>query len=135
MSGSAATVVVLVVEDEPLVRMHAVDLLEDEGFTVIEAGTGDEGLAFLHARPDIDVLFTDVEMPGSLDGLALARQTVLHFPGVCVLIVSGRALPTKEQLASGACFFSKPYRGQAIVDHIRTVSADRPSTGCTSPAA
>ena len=64
---------ILVVEDEPLLRMTAVDLLEDEGFTVVEAGSGDEGLALLRTIPDIRVLFTDVHMPGSLDGLALAR--------------------------------------------------------------
>ena len=123
MSGGVETIVVLVVEDEPLVRMHAVDLLEDEGFTVIEAGTGDEGLAFLRARPDIGVLFTDVDMPGSLDGFALAHLASLDFPSVAVLIVSGKAEPAEGQLAPGARFFGKPYRGQAIVDHIRLVSA------------
>ena len=122
MSEAIARPTVLVVEDEPLVRMHAVDLLEEEGFSVVEAGSGDEGLALLRARPDIGVLFTDVDMPGSLDGFTLAQLTARDFPSVVILIVSGKSPPVEGQLAPGARFFSKPYRGRAIVDHIRRVS-------------
>ena len=78
--AAGAPVVVLVVEDEPLVRMFAVDLLEDEGFTVLEAENADAALAVLRARLDVRVLFTDVDMPGTLNGFALARQAAAECP-------------------------------------------------------
>ncbi len=100
VTGSA--VVVLVVEDEPLVRMFAVDLLEDDGFTVIEATNADEALALLRTRPDVQVLFTDVNMPGSLDGLALARHVATSCPHLTVLIASGQATPRPNEVPKGA---------------------------------
>ena len=114
--------VVLVVEDEPLVRMVAVDLLEDAGFAVLEATTGDEGLSMLRTRPDVRVLFTDVDMPGSLDGSALARAAAVDYPHVAVLIVSGKAAPRPGDLPPGARFIPKPYSSRVVVEHIRAVA-------------
>ncbi len=110
--------VVLIVEDEPLLRMNAVEILEEEGFTVLEAGSGDEGLERLRERPDIRVLFTDVHMPGGLDGMALARIAAAEYGHVRLLIVSGKAVPEVGELPTGARFMTKPYNVAAIVAHI-----------------
>lgn len=87
---SASVPVVLVVEDEGLVRLMAVDMLEDEGFTVIEAATADEAWTILEARDDIAILFTDVEMPGSMNGLDLAGRVAARWPHIRLVITSGR---------------------------------------------
>ncbi len=115
---------ILVVEDEPLLRMTAVDLLEDEGFTVVEAGSGDEGLALLRTIPDIRVLFTDVHMPGSLDGLALARIAAAEYRHVRLLIVSGKATPASGALPEGARFLAKPYEVSTVIAHMHRAMAD-----------
>jgi two-component system, response regulator PdtaR len=85
--------VVLVVEDEPLVRAMAVDVLEEAGFDVLEAPTADYALLVLERRQDIRVLVTDVDMPGSLNGFQLARIVQDHFHRVRVIVVSGRSRP------------------------------------------
>ena len=122
-AGGAADSVVLVVEDEPLLRMTAVDILEDAGFTVLEAANGDEGLALLRARPDVRALFTDVHMPGSLDGVALAWRASSEFPRVGVIIVSGKAAPAPAAQPPGALFLPKPYAAASIVRHIQQAVA------------
>ena len=112
------TVTILIVEDEPFLRMEAVDFLSDEGFTVIEASSSDEGLALLRQRPEIRMLFTDIHMPGSMDGLVLARIAAADFAHVRILIVSGKAVPDARALPSGAHFMAKPYEVAAVVAHI-----------------
>ncbi len=107
--------VVLVVEDEPLGRALAVDALEDEGFEVIEASTGDYALAVLKARPDVDVVLTDVDMPGAVDGFQLARIALTMFPHVMVIVVSGGVRPGFSGLAPDARFVPKPYRADMII--------------------
>jgi two-component system, response regulator PdtaR len=81
--------VILVVEDEPLVRALMVDALEDEDFVVVEAPTGDVALRVLQARSDIAVVLTDVDMPGEIDGFQLARIAREMYPQVVVIVVSG----------------------------------------------
>ena len=110
-------VVVLVVEDEPLVRMYAVDVLEDAGLVAIEAADADAALAVLKARSDIAVLFTDVRMPGTLDGFALARIVSERWPRIMILITSGHFRP-EEQIATGT-FIPKPYPPAKVVSLIR----------------
>ena len=82
--------VILLVEDEVLVRMVAADVLEDAGFTVLESTNAEEALRLLETRSDVQVLFTDVNMPGALDGLGLAQTVHERSPGVGILIGSGR---------------------------------------------
>jgi CheY-like chemotaxis protein len=82
--------VVVVVEDEPLVRMHAAAMIESAGFDTVEAGNADEAIAILEARKDIRIVFTDVEMPGSMDGLRLARAIRDRWPPVELVLTSGR---------------------------------------------
>lgn len=115
--------VVLLVEDEPLVRMLGADFLSDAGFEVVEANDADEALEALQARPEIQVLFTDVNMPGSLDGLALASVARERRPDLKLLIGSGVVRPVEETLPAEGRFLAKPYRPAAVVDAIRAMLA------------
>ena len=99
--------VVLIVEDEPFVRMMVFDLFADEGFEVLEAESADESLAIFSQRDDVSLLFTDVEMPGTLNGYALARWAFVHRPTVKTLIVSGRAL-RRQALHPSRCEAAGP---------------------------
>lgn len=111
--------VVLVVEDEPLVRMTAVDELDEAGFQVLEAANADEALALLEAHSgQVQVLFTDVDMPGSMDGMALAEQVYRRWPHVLLLISSGYARPDPDDIPDHGHFMPKPYRGATLVRHI-----------------
>lgn len=106
--------VALVVEDDPLARMYAASIAEDAGFKVIQAGNADEAILLLEAQSDIRVVFTDIEMPGSMDGLKLAIAIRNRWPPIEVIVTSGRYSVTAEQLPSRGRFFSKPYDGTEI---------------------
>src|SRR5260370_26933751 len=80
------TAKVLVVEDEMMLRMRAVDIVEDAGFTPIEAVNADEALAILESRSDIELLFTDIQMPGSMDGLKLAHAVHERWPSIKIIL-------------------------------------------------
>src|ERR1700710_227550 len=82
--------VVLVVEDEMLLRMRAVDMVEDTGFTPLEAVDADQAVAILESRSDIALLFTDIQMPGSMDGLKLAHAVHDRWPPIKIILVSGK---------------------------------------------
>jgi two-component system, response regulator PdtaR len=111
--------VVLVVEDEPLVRMTAADELDEAGFLVLEAKNADEAMAVLEAHSDeVQVLFTDVGMPGSMNGMALAEQVYQRWPHVLLLISSGYARPHPDEIPDHGHFLPKPYRGATLVRHI-----------------
>ena len=115
--------VILVVEDEPLVRALMVDALEDEDFVVVEAPTGDEALRVLQARSDIAVVLTDVDMPGEIDGFQLAREM---YPQVVVIVVSGGICSGFSGTAPDARFVSKPYTPRFIIHMIREMTSRRP---------
>ena len=111
--------VVLLVEDEPLVRMTAADGLEEAGFHVLEAANADVALKVLEARSDeVQVLFTDVDMPGSMDGMALAEQVHAKWPHILLLISSGYARPHPDEIPDHGHFVPKPYRAATVVGHI-----------------
>src|SRR3977135_2127913 len=80
---------VLVVEDEMILRMRAVDIVEDAGFTAVEAVNADEALSILESRSDISLLFSDIQMPGSMDGLKLAHAVHERWPSIKIILVSG----------------------------------------------
>ena len=101
--------VVLVVEDDSLVRLVVVLAVEQAGFAVLEAANADEALVLLEAEPAIRVVFTDVKMPGPLNGLALARRVRDTWPGVVVVVTSGNAWVDPSELPPGAQFLPKPY--------------------------
>lgn len=106
---------VLIVEDEPLIRIDAVDMVEDEGFGVCDAANADRALVILESRDDIGVLFTDIDMPGDLDGLDLARIVRKRWPHISIIIVSGHTQLKQSDLPEDEVFFSKPYLRAAIL--------------------
>jgi two-component system, response regulator PdtaR len=107
------------VEDEPLVRMTAADELEEAGFHVLEAANADVALKVLEARSDeVRVLFTDVGMPGSMDGVELAEQVHRRWPHVLLLISSGYARPHPDEIPDHGQFMPKPYHAATLVRHI-----------------
>jgi two-component sensor histidine kinase len=99
---------VLVVEDEMMLRMRAVDIVEDAGFIPIEAVNADEALAILESRSDIELLFTDIQMPGSMDGLKLAHAVHERWPSIKIILVSGKLTPTDAEKPIDSRFFGKP---------------------------
>ncbi|KLK90749.1 hypothetical protein AA309_23865 [Microvirga vignae] len=117
--------IVLVVEDEPLVRALAVDVFEEEGFEVIEAPSADYALTVLTAREDVNVLFTDVDMPGQLNGLELADAAKAMYPQIVVIVVSGKLPSGFSGVAPEARFMPKPYRMTNVIQMIRHTMAER----------
>jgi CheY-like chemotaxis protein len=107
--------VILVVDDEALLRMLASTVLEDAGYDVIEAATGTEAMGILAARSDIRAVFTDIQMPGNPDGLLLAQHVRALSPDCAIVVASGRVVPSSEDLAAGARFMTKPYSVDAVV--------------------
>lgn len=124
-SGTPAArgAVVLVVENDPLVRALAVDVLEEAGFEVIEAPSADYAVLVLEKRPDIRVVFTDIEMPGELDGIQLARIVQRRYHRAGVVVGSGGARPRSSELSTDATFLSKPYAPAALVEAVRKLGA------------
>ncbi len=114
---------VLLVEDEPLVRMFGADVLEEAGYEVVEAADGDEALQVLEARADVDVLFTDVNMPGSLDGLGLARLVHERRPAIKLLIASGQVRLNDNDIPNAGRFLPKPYAPDDILREVRNLIA------------
>ena len=114
---SEDTPVVLLVEDELLVRMAAAGDLEDAGFHVLEAANADVALAVLETcSDDVQVLFTDIDMPGSMDGLALARGVAARWPDIGLVVTSGRRLPRPDEMPQETRFLSKPFSEERLVD-------------------
>jgi two-component system, response regulator PdtaR len=116
------TIGVLIVEDEFLVRMDAVDSIERAGFMVYEAGNADEAIRTLEAHPNIRVVFTDINMPGSMDGLKLAHYVRRRWPPIKLIITSGHPLPADEDFPEGAGYFGKPYQLEKVARSIREIT-------------
>ncbi len=109
------TPVVLVVEDEMVLRMRAVDIVEDAGFTPVEAVCADEAIKILQARDDISMLFTDIQMPGSMDGLKLAHAVHTRWPHIKIVLVSGQIAVTDDDKPEDSKFFRKPLEIQQMI--------------------
>src|SRR5450631_4491180 len=95
--------VVLVVEDDPLLRELAAEFLEDAGFLVLEAGDAEQAVDLLQSRSDIAVLFTDINMPGSMDGLELAHAVHDRWPPIKILVASGQVRPKPSDIGRASC--------------------------------
>lgn len=106
--------VVLVVEDEPLLRLVAISLVESEGFEAVEAEGADAAIAILEQRSDIRIVFTDIQMPGSMDGLKLAKFIRTRWPPIEPILTSGRLKIAQNDLPERGLFFPKPYEHEAI---------------------
>jgi len=114
--------VVLIVEDEFLVRMDAVDMIRSAGFDVVEAQNADEAISVLEDRRDITVVFTDVQMPGSMDGLKLAAAVRGRWPPIKIVATSGLADVSEKDLPAGGRFLPKPYNASQIVATLRELT-------------
>ena len=117
------SVAVLIVEDEPLIRLGAVYQIEDAGFKVYEAGSADAAIALLEVHKEICLIFTDVDMPGSMDGLKLAHYVRGRWPPVKIIVTSGHVKVSQESLPAGALFMPKPYESAVITHKIRAMIA------------
>lgn len=116
--SSLHSTVVLVVEDEPLLLMNAAAILEDAGCIVLEAASADAAIAIIEGRADIDVVFTDIEMPGSMDGMRLARAIRDRWPPIKLIVTSGRVSVSEGDLPEGVPFFAKPYQERQLIDAV-----------------
>jgi len=106
--GSTAVPNVLIVEDEMVLRMRAVDIVEDAGFRAVEAVNADQAISILESRSDISLLFTDIQMPGSMDGLKLAHAVHDRWPAIKIILVSGQVNPSEAERPAESRFFGKP---------------------------
>ena len=114
---------VLIVEDEALIRMHCAEMVRDLGFEVIEAVDADEAVSLLESVPGIKVVFTDIQMPGSMDGLKLAAAIRDRWPPVALLITSGKVRPPADDMPTGALFIPKPYSPWQLKEQLHTLTA------------
>jgi CheY-like chemotaxis protein len=121
LDHSSVPAVVLVVEDEMLLRMRAVDIVEDAGYTSVEAVDADEAVAILESRSDIALLFTDIQMPGSMDGLGLARSVHDRWPPIKIIVVSGQVTPTSLDIPPDSRFFGKPLEDEAMIAQLQSM--------------
>src|ERR1700730_14603987 len=111
--------VVLVVEDEMLLRMRAVDMVEDAGYTSLEAVDADAAFAILESRSDIALLFTDIQIPGTMDGLKLAHSVHDRWPPIKIILVSGQLTPASTDIPSDSRFFGKPLQAKEMIAEMR----------------
>jgi two-component system, response regulator PdtaR len=116
--------VVLVAEDEELVRLYAVDLLAEAGYKVVDVASADAALEAMAEQPAIRVLFTDIQMPGKLDGIQLARRVHEQWPEVLLLITSGGRRPAKAEIADHGHFIAKPYLPSDVLNEIVAMDSE-----------
>jgi two-component sensor histidine kinase/CheY-like chemotaxis protein len=112
---------VLVVEDEMVLRMRAVDIVEDAGFCPVEAVNADEAISILESRSDISLLFTDIQMPGSMDGLKLAHAVHDRWPAIKIILVSGQVKPTEAEKPADSRFFGKPLGVEKMISELQAM--------------
>jgi CheY-like chemotaxis protein len=121
MISEAKRAVILIVEDELLIRINAVEMIEVAGFEVVEAASADEAIAILEGRLDINVVFTDIQMPGSMDGLKLAAAVRDRWPPIKIVATSGHFKLGPGDLPEGGRFLPKPYSPAEIMKTLREV--------------
>jgi two-component system, response regulator PdtaR len=115
---------VLVVEDDPVIRMGAVDLLASEGFEILEAGNADEAIALLEVHSKIHLVFTDVSMPGTMDGKNLSHYIRDRWPPIKLVVASGMSMIGESDLPLGTKFLPKPYHDNSIIEAIMELLFD-----------
>src|SRR5213082_666213 len=118
-TGSPANV--LIVEDEMVLRMRAVDIVEDAGFHPVEAINADEAISILESRSDISLLFTDIQMPGSMDGLKLAHTVHERWPAIKIILVSGQVNPSEAEKPADSRFFGKPLSVDRMITELQAM--------------
>jgi len=115
--------VVLVVEDEHLLRLNAAQMIEDAGYEVIEASNADEAIQILESRTDIRIVFTDINMPGSMDGIKLANAVRDRWPPIRLIVTSGKVALRPGDIPVDGRFLSKPYTSEQIVNILGELAA------------
>jgi len=123
MISVAKRAVILVVEDDVLLRMDAAEMIAAGEFDVIEAANADEAIAILETRLDITAVFTDIQMPGSMDGLRLAAAVRDRWPPIKIIATSGQVTIGRDDLPDGGCFLPKPYSPAQILKTLRELTA------------
>jgi len=113
-STSANCATILVVEDEGLIRLDTSETLREAGFAVLEAANAEEALARVESRPDIRLVFTDVNMPGRMDGVELARCLHRLHPSIRLILTSGKTTVTKDDIPDDGDFIAKPYSPESV---------------------
>jgi CheY-like chemotaxis protein len=121
LDHSVVPAVVLVVEDEMMLRMRAVDMVEDAGYSSIEAVDADEAVAILESRSDIALMFTDIQMPGSMDGLKLAHTVRERWPPIKIMLVSGQLKPANSDIPAESRFYGKPLEAKEMIAEMRSM--------------
>src|SRR5437899_6085128 len=121
LDHSHVRAVVLVVEDEMLLRMRAVDMVEDAGYTSLEAVDADEAVAILESRSDIALLFTDIQMPGSMDDLTLAHAVHKRWPPIKIILVSGQLKLASIDLPADSRVFGKPLEAKVMIAQMQSM--------------
>jgi two-component sensor histidine kinase/ActR/RegA family two-component response regulator len=112
---------VLIVEDEMILRMRAVDIVEDAGFSAVEAVNADQAMSILESRSDISLLFTDIQMPGSIDGLKLAHAVHDRWPSIKIILVSGQVNPSDAERPADSRFFCKPLGVEQMITELQAM--------------
>ena len=122
-ADSGRRALVLIVEDEAIVRLEAVDFIRDAGFDVLEASNADEAIRILESRMDVTIVFTDVDMPGSMDGVRLAHAIRGRWPPIRLVVASSYTHLDEDDLPSGSRFLVKPYRHREVVKTLHELAA------------
>jgi len=111
---------ILVVEDEPLLNLEISDALSSEGYEVIAVSNADDAIKTLEIRNDIHTVFTDINMPGSMDGLKLAAAVRDRWPPVNIIVTTGMSPPRSDQLPTDSIFIAKPYRNDEVLEAVHS---------------
>jgi CheY-like chemotaxis protein len=119
--------IALVVDDEPLIRMDTADLMSDAGYHVVEAATADEAFAFLEKYSSLELLFTDVQTGGDLDGFMLAKKVAERWPNIEVVVTSGARMPKEGDLPGNASFIQKPFSAETVLEALKAHFPNGPS--------
>jgi CheY-like chemotaxis protein len=119
---------ILVAEDDGLLRLMASELLEDHGYTVVEADSAEEAIKVMEQRKDVRLLFTDIQMPPGCDGLELVREVHNRWPKVRLVITSGQVQPARAEIADHGRFIRKPYRAKDLLDQIDELIENKENT-------
>jgi two-component system, response regulator PdtaR len=119
--GNPAPQAILIVEDDQLLKLLTVDIVEEAGFVALEAGSADEAVAILESRSDIALLLTDINMPGSMDGIKLAHAVRNRWPPIKIIVVSARVRLSEGDLPTDSRFLAKPYHSATMISEIRSL--------------
>jgi CheY-like chemotaxis protein len=115
----------LIVDDDGLIRMDIADILEDAGFLTFEACDGDTAIALLADKfEQVVLLVTDVQMPGTRNGFAVARETARCWPHISIVVASGHVQPGPDEMPEGAVFIGKPFTAGMVHDHLTEILPD-----------